>query len=291
MGRPAARAQDRAERAPLPHDDGSRPRRQVGPVPALPGGRRGVRLPSRPVRDRGIAHDRGRHAPRPRGQCPAGRGAGTARRLRLPLPAVHGLLHPAAAARQHGHHQRRRESRRPVRLHAARNGRRRAAVRLVQRPLPPRGVPALDLPFLRRATGRVLGAVHGQPGRRRDREGVLRLGERLQPVRDLRVLELHGGPVRQGAGQAPVRDHHGRRERGRDDGFRDHRVPGGVGRGRQPAAGVGGAAVRGDGLHRHAGALVARASARRGAAGGAAAGRRGPRRAGALLPRRLHAGS
>ncbi len=70
----------------------------------------------------------------------------------------------------------------------------------------------------------VLGAVHRARGPGRDRPRVLRVGERLQPVRDRGVLELHGGPVRQGAGQAAVCVHHGGRERRRDDGLRRSRL-------------------------------------------------------------------
>ena len=66
---------------------------------------------------------------------------------------------------------------------------------------------------------------------------VLRLGQRLQPVRGRRVLVVHGRPLRQRAGQAPVRLHRRRRHGRRAARPGDHDRALGAARSGQPAAG------------------------------------------------------
>ena len=71
------------------------------------------------------------------------------------------------------------------------------------------------LSLLRRQPGAVLAAADA---RRRDRDRrarLLRLGQRVQPVRGRGVLVVHGRPVRRRAGQAAVRLHRRRRHRRR----------------------------------------------------------------------------
>ena len=77
-------------------------------------------------------------------------------------------------------------------------------------------------------------------GSRRSR--VLCLGQRVQPVRAVRVLGLHGGPVLERAGRTAVRRHRRRRHAGRDRRRSGGRAVGASTRPAQPALGRGRAA-------------------------------------------------
>ena len=162
-----------------------------------------------------------------------------------------------------------------------------AAVRLAHLALPALGVPAVDVRVLRRKPAHVLGLV--PPGGRPhlDRAHLLRVGERIQPVRRGGLLEPDGGCVHPRAGRTTVRLHLGGRE---------HRRPGrplgralscrAAGR-RQPAVAVRGPVAAVAGLHGPGHPLAAPARGGAGA-GGAAQQRLRVRRAvsaaGSLLP-------
>ena len=83
-----------------------------------------------------------------------------------------------------------------------------------------------------------------------DRPGFLRVVERLQSVRRVGLLELHGRPLHRRAGQTPVRRHRGGRHCGRPRGSCAHRRTGASSRAPASAADLGCLARVRDLLHR-----------------------------------------
>ena len=119
------------------------------------------------------------------------------------------------------------------------------------------------LSLLRRQSRAVLAVADARHRAGDRRARVLRLGQRVQPVRGRGVLVVHGRPVHRRAGQAPVRLHRRRRHRRRAAGPGHHHRAVGAARPGQPldrgggAAGTGGvlrlpARARGDGASRRA---------------------------------------
>ena len=91
-------------------------------------------------------------------------------------------------------------------------------LRLAGEPLPPARLHLRHLPLLRRQPGRLLGAAGARAGGdgEHHRSRLLRLVQRLQPVRDDGVLGAHGRPLLAGAEQAALRRDRGGGHAGRD---------------------------------------------------------------------------
>ncbi len=155
--------------------------------------------------------------------------------LRLFLHAPGGLLRTAAAARPDGHRRRRQGAAVAVYrdLRDAAGGA--AALRRAGGEAAARPLHSHRLSFLRRQSRLVLAAAH--PRHRDGDRGarVLRLGQRVQPLRRRGVLVVHGRPVHQRARQAPVRLHRRRRHGRRAAGPGHHHRPFGAARPHQPA--------------------------------------------------------
>ncbi|CAA9301204.1 MAG: Putative inner membrane protein, partial [uncultured Gemmatimonadetes bacterium] len=104
-----------------------------------------------------------------------------------------------------------------LRGHGAGHPRGEPAVRAPREPHPAPRLHHRDLRVLRPEPPGVLGRPRRRPPghRRGERDCVLRLVQRLQPVRHDGVLGAHGGPVRARAEQAALRGHlRGRHPRG-----------------------------------------------------------------------------
>ena len=173
---------------------------------------------------------------RPRGRRAAGGGAGAAAVLRLFLLLAGRLLRAASAARRDGHRERRPASAMAVQRHLRRHARGRAGVRMGRgAPAAPTFCPA-GVSVLRAQHPDLLRAVHVRGGAHRRRARLLHLGQPLQPVRRLGVLERHGRPLHQRAGTAPVRLHRCGRQRGRLARTVSDGVARGAARPDQPAA-------------------------------------------------------
>ncbi len=176
--------------------------------------------------------------------------AGTRRRrcrrlgLRVFLPPAGELLHPAARARRNGHCRRHRQAAVGVHRHLRRHAGRRAAVRLHHFPPAAAALSAAGVRLLHAQSAAVLWRLPGRGLARGRGAGFLHLGQRLQPVRGVGVLELHGRHIQQRAGQAPVRPDRRRRHGRGDCRAFAHGVAGGAHRADESAAGLGAAAGR-----------------------------------------------
>ena len=149
----------------------------------------------------------------------AARARGGAVVVRLFLLAARRLLRAAAAARPDGHRRRRAEPAVAVHRHFRRrcSSRSRSTAHWSRKLPRARFIPIVYHFFVANLALfwllLTLGVGDGDRG-----AGVLRLGQRVQPVRGRGVLVVHGRPVHRRAGQAAVRLHrrrrHGRRAAG-----------------------------------------------------------------------------
>lgn len=178
-----------------------------------------------------------RHSAPPRSRR-ARRGPGARLVVRVLLLRAGGLLRDPAGARGDGRHSRAAMAADAVCDRLSRHGGRRAAVRLG-------GVALREAPHrpgrlrvLHRLPGAVLAAHDHGRGRGAGGGGILRLGQRVQPVRGVAVLERDGRHLFQRPGQAPLRSDRRGRQRRRDLRADHHPEPGAHAGPRQSAPGL-----------------------------------------------------
>ena len=139
------------------------------------------------------------------------RGGGAFVVVRLLLLLAHRLLHPAPPARRDGHRRRCRQLAVAVHRDLRRHARRRAGLWAHRGALPEARIRPPGLLVLHRQHRDLLRAVHPRRrhGNRLRRPRLLRVGQPVQPVRGVGVLEFHGRYLPHRTGAAPVRLHRG----------------------------------------------------------------------------------